>query len=359
MRRSAVLFTLALAVGIGAGAGISLIAPRAVFAKAKAKGGGGGGKGAAPSTAELAKLKAIKLGDPKGGTFNWGMSSTEVMEKAKIAIDARYQDRIEGSKADPGKQQRIRNERQKEIKAVNDSYTRFEGQKTGWDVSIIGPEFAQNNGEAVVQMKEEIWTRYFFFFEDRLYKMFLAFNKDVIGNKSFRDFGKEMAIKYGNPREVFRDEKLRGSVKRTLDHFEWGVSGGDSLRLVDRSEFYGVYCLLLSEAATMDRLMAKRKVTGSGPAEKDSLVEAIVNSKDNGVDSNDDIIDRVTGREVKKPGSEAKHGDIKVQMPAAPGPEDVNANADKGGGKKEKAGKKEKIAKEPSEKKASGSGLEL
>ena len=72
-------------------------------------------------------------------------------------------------------------------------------------------------------MKEDVWTRYFFFFEDQLYKMFLAFNKDVIGDKSFRDFGKEMAAKYGNPREVYRDEKQKGGVKRTLDHFEWAV----------------------------------------------------------------------------------------------------------------------------------------
>jgi hypothetical protein len=354
MRRSAViLFTLALGVGMTAG--------RAGFAKAKGK--GGGGKGAAPSTSELAKLKAIKLGDPKAGVFTWGMSPTEVIERMKGAIETRYQERIEGSKADPGKQQRIRDERAKEIDAVKKSYTKFEGQKTGWDVSIIGTEFAQNNGEAVIQAKEEIWTRYFFFFEDRLAKMFLAFNKEVIGNKSFRDFGAEMAAKYGNPREVYRDEKLRGSVKRTLDHFEWAVSGGDSLKLVDRSEFYGVYCLLLADASAADRILAKRKVTGSSAVEKDSLVEAVVNSKDNGADSNDDIIDRVTGHEVKKPGSEGKHGDIVVPMPTAPTPADVNgggAKADKGPGKAAGAkGKKEKIAKEPQEKKPSGSGLEL
>ena len=46
--------------------------------------------------------------------------------------------------------------------------------------------------------KEDIWTRYFFFFEDGLYKMFLGFNKDAIGGKNFEEFGKGMEAKYGN-----------------------------------------------------------------------------------------------------------------------------------------------------------------
>ncbi|MES1207989.1 MAG: hypothetical protein ABUS79_18805, partial [Pseudomonadota bacterium] len=315
MRRPAViLFSLALSFG--------LAVSHASIAAAKAK---GGGKGAAPSAAELAKLKAIRLGDPKAGIFTWGMSPPEVLEKAKQTIEARFKDRIDGSKADPGKQQRIRDAQRKEIDELNKGYTKFEGQKTGWDVSIIGSEFAQNNGEAVIPLKEDTWTRYFFFFEEKLSKIFLAFNKEAIGDKSFRDFGKEMAAKYGAPREVYRDEKLRGSVKRTLDHFEWAPSGGDALKLVDRSEFYGVYCLVLSDASANERIIAKRKITNPGTVEKDALVEAVVNSKDNAADSNDDIIDRVTGHEVKKPGSEAKHGDIVVPMPTAPTPADVNA----------------------------------
>jgi hypothetical protein len=329
------------------------------MAFAKKAGSKGGGGGAAPPAAELAKLKAIRLGDPKAGVFTWGMNADDVFAKVKGSIEARYQDRIDGAKADPGKQQRIRDEREKETKGVKASFTKFEGQKTGWDVSIIGSEFAQNNGEAVIPLKEDVWTRYFFFFEDRLAKIFIAFNKEAIGDKSFRDFGKEMAAKYGNPREVYRDEKQRGGMKRVLDHFEWAVSAGDSLKLVDRSEFYGVFCLVLTDASAEQRIIAKRKITNPGTVQKDSLVEAVVNSKDQGADSNDDIIDRVTGHEVKKPGSEAKHGDIQVPMPAAPTPADVNSGSGAGKKGKETAAKKERPAKEEKERKPSSSGLEL
>jgi hypothetical protein len=348
MRRPGVIL-LAATLALGSGAAAKSVLAKS--AKSEKSGKKSAGKAAAPPSAELAKLKSIKLGDPKAGLFAWGMSPNEVAEKAEGAVTARYRERADAAKADPGKQQRIRDELEKEKVTLRKSFTKFEGQKTGWDVSIIGPEFAQNNGESVVMLKEDIWTRYFFFFEDRLYKMFLAFNKDVIGDKSFRDFGKEMADKYGAPREVYRDEKVHGGLKRVLDHFEWAVSGEDSLKLVDRSEFYGVYCLVISDARVVDSVIAKRKITNPGTTEKDSLVESVLGSKDTGRDNNDDIIDRLTGKEVTKPGDEKKHGDILVPSTSAPTPEEISGSS----GAATKA-QKEKAQKEKKEK-ASNKGL--
>src|SRR4029079_9615317 len=226
--------TGAFALSLSLGAAVA-VASAASHAKGAAKKSGGGSAPAA-SSAEINKLKAVRLGDPKAGTFKWGMKPEEVMGQAKTAVEAKYEARVDKARQDPGLQQRIRDELQRELIAVKKSYTKFEGQKSGWDVSIIGPEFQQNTAEAVLVTKEDVWTRYFFFFEDGLYKMFLAFNKDVIGDKSFRDFGKEMAAKYGAPREVYKDEKQKGGVKRTLDYFEWAPNGNDLLKLIDRSE---------------------------------------------------------------------------------------------------------------------------
>ena len=147
----------------------------------------------------------------------------------------------------------------REIAAVKKSYTKFEGTKSGWDVSIIGAEFEQNTGEAVIVTKEDIWTRYFFFFEDGLYKMFLAFNKDALGGKCFQDFGQSMEGKYGHAKEVYRDDKVKGGVHHVLDHYEWSA-GPDRLKLVDRSEFYGVYCLVLFDNEVSHRLAERRKI---------------------------------------------------------------------------------------------------
>ncbi len=293
------------------------------------KKGGGSKGGSAPtaSSAEVAKLKAVRLGDPKAGTFKWGMKPEEVMAQARAAVEAKYEPRVDKAKQDPGLQQRLRDEMVKEIAAVKKSFTKFEGQKSGWDVSIIGQEFQQNTGEAVLVTKEDVWTRYFFFFEDGLYKMFLAFNKDALAGKSFQDFGKGMEAKYGNAREVFRDDRVKGGgVKRSLDHYEWSAGGGDRLKLVDRSEFYGVFCMVLYDGSVQDRVIERRKVVNPGDAKRDELVESVTGKDKAAADSNDDIIDRVVGKEVKKPGEE-KHADIVVpsQTGKAVSPKDVNA----------------------------------
>jgi hypothetical protein len=304
---------LVLALGVAATAGVANTA----YGKAKASKGGGGGAAPQASAEEVKKLKAVRLGDPKAGTFNWGMKPEEVMAQARTAIDAKYEPRITGAKQDPGKQQRIRDEQMREINAVKKSYTKFEGGKSGWDVSIIGQEFQQGTGEAVLVTKEDVWTRYFFFFEDGLYKMYLAFNKDAIAGKSFTDFGKTMEAKYGRAKEVYRDDKVRGGIKRVLDHYEWSAAGGERLKLVDRSEFYGVYCLVLSEGGTEARVMDRRKVVNPGTVTKDELVEAVTQKESAKGDINDDIIDRVTGKEVKKPGEDdGKHGNIVVPSPS-------------------------------------------
>src|SRR5499427_8094699 len=210
--------TFALSLSLGAALAVASVAG---YANAAKKGGGGGGAAPAASSAEVNKLKAVRLGDPKAGTFKWGMQAEEVMAQVRTAVEAKYEPRVDKARQDPGLQQRIRDEKERELSAVKKSYTKFEGQKTGWDVSIIGPEFQQNTGEAVLVAKEEIWTRYFFFFEGGLYKMFLAFNKDAIEGKSFRDFGKGMEAKYGRAKEIYRDEKVKDGMRHILDHYEW------------------------------------------------------------------------------------------------------------------------------------------
>jgi hypothetical protein len=320
-----------LAVSLGTAA---LLAGTPSYAKGKAKKGAGasasGDEGHAPSAsaAEVNKLKAVRLGDPKAGTFKWGMKPEEVMAEVRVAIEAKYQPRIEQSSQDPGKQQRVRDEMAREIGAVKKSFTKFEGQKSGWDVSIVGPEFQQGTSEAVLVTKEDQWTRYFFFFEDGLYKMFLAFNKDALQGKGFKDFGKSLESKYGKGKEVYRDEKTKGGVDHILDHYVWAAGGSDRLKLVDRSEFYGVYCLVLLDGSVQDRVNERRKVVNPGGVEKDPLVEAVANRGKDGADENDDIIDRVTGKETKKPGSESPHADIVVPSTGkAPTPADVNSKS--------------------------------
>src|SRR5450432_3813736 len=106
-----------LALGLSAGVSLTIGAP--AFAKGKAK---KGGAESSANSAEIDKLKAVRLGDPKAGVFKWQMSPEEVMGLVRDSIAKKYQPRIEGSAQDPGKQQRIRDEMEKELQAVKKSY---------------------------------------------------------------------------------------------------------------------------------------------------------------------------------------------------------------------------------------------
>ena len=144
--------TFALSLSLGAAVAVAGFSGYAGAAKK----GGGGGAAPVASSAEVNKLKAVRLGDPKAGTFKWGMKPEEVMAQARTAVEAKYEARVDKAKQDPGLQQRIRDEMTRELTAVKKSYTKFEGQKTGWDVSIIGSEFQQNTSENVLVTKENI-----------------------------------------------------------------------------------------------------------------------------------------------------------------------------------------------------------
>lgn len=317
MTRVRVVASVALSLVVGAAFAFPATDASAAPKKKTAKRGGG----AAPmaSSAELNKLK---------GDFKWGMTPDEVTAKVLGRVEETYAERLKKTANDPSRQDKVRKEMYAEKEKAKKNYFEFKGQKGGWDVSIIDQEFLQGTGESMLYAKEETATRYFFFDGGRLYKMFIAFDKDMIGGKNFQEFGAAMQAKFGRAREVYTEEKTRaGAVKRTLDHYAWGSKSGDGLRLVDRSEFYGVYCLVLFDNAVESRLAGARE-SRRGAARSNALVEAATSAPANELDPNDDVVDRITGRQHKKPG-EGTSANIVVPSPSAapvrgPTPEEVN-----------------------------------
>jgi hypothetical protein len=184
--------------------------------KARAKAGGKAAPSA--SASELDKLK---------GDYKWGMNPDEVTSKIQDRVRATYDDKLKKTANDPSRHDRLRKEMMSEVEKVKTKIIKFDGQKSGYDVSIIDQEFLHNAGESMLVTKEETSTRYFFFKNDRLYKMFIAFDKEILQGKSFREFGQLMQQRFGKAREVAAEEKTKAGVKVKLDHFVWGSKGAD------------------------------------------------------------------------------------------------------------------------------------
>lgn len=298
MRRSG-LFLLAMVVALSTSSSVA-------FAKGKRK-KAEKPRGPAP-VAKAAEIKEFM------GEFKWGMSPQAVIQKLDARIDASFKERVEKHRMDPRMSDKLRAEIKTEKDRVAKSLVKFDGQKGGWDVSIIDQEFLQKNGESMLYYKEPKSTRYFFFSGDSLYKMFVAFDKDVVAGKSFQEFGDLMQQKYGKAQVMYRNVVLHGKANKILDAFQWRSAEGDGLRLVDRSKFYDVYCLVIYDHSVADRQDEIRK-NQAAAAPKTSFVDSVIEDKPSERDENDNVIDRITGKEVLKPG-ERRGGNQNIKVPS-------------------------------------------
>jgi hypothetical protein len=339
MTRSAICLGFALCMsnlGLGGDAAVAADKPAAKGVSKAAK------VAPAASEKELEKLK---------GDYKWGMTPDEITAKVQDHVRASYEERLKKTLNDPTKQDRVRKEMAAEVERVKTKLVKFDGQKTGYDVSIIDQEFLHGTNESMLATKEELNTRYFFFANDRLYKMFLAFDKEMLQGKSFREFGQLMQARFGKAREVNVEERTKAGVKVKLDYFIWGSKSGDMLRLVDRSEFYDVFCLVIYDGKVAEKQDEVRKARAKN-VRKDSLVEAVTTQPSNDRDPNDNVLDKITGKETLKPG-ERRAADIVVPsqtpMPKvhAPTPAEINRHGG-GGASEEKAEKHSGKAKKES-----------
>jgi hypothetical protein len=137
------------------------------------------------------------------GDYKWGMTPQQVMDKINARIEEGYKDRIAKSAADPAKNDKLRKQMHDETAVIKKNQVKFDGRKGPWDVSIIDQEIVQGEGESMLYMKEPKSTRYFFFDHDSLFKMFIAFDKEMLEGKKFKDFGAAMQGKFGKAQEVY------------------------------------------------------------------------------------------------------------------------------------------------------------
>jgi hypothetical protein len=248
-----------------------------------AKGKGGGG---APNSRAISEL---------AGKFKWGMSPEECMKIINEQIHVKF---VEQIKAEPDtyKQDVLRKNETEEMAKVKDQYVKFEGKKTGWDSSIIDKEFAHKNDESMLVQWEKDQRRFLFFWHDKLYKQYIAFNAEhpVFQGKSFDDFGKIIQGRYGKAEMKLAAKKQNDEV--TLDHLEWPSSNDYSLWAIDQSSFYGNFCLKLMQTSQLKPLESGRAQNSPKKPNGNALIDAVTQPESNKGDVNDDVVDRITGK---------------------------------------------------------------
>ncbi len=269
-----------LLVALGAG-------PALAKAKGKAKSGA--------SKARAADARAI---GELAGKFKWGMTPEEAQKVISDGIHAKY---VESLKKEPDvyKQDQLRKDEGDEIQKVKDSYVKFDGITPGtkaWGTSIIQSEFAPRNDESMMTLWEKDQRRFLFFWHDKLYKQYIAFNAEhpVFAGKSFDDFAKLIQNRYG-PAEM-KFTQMRTKTEMKLDHLEWPASGEYQLFAIDQSEFYGNFCLVLFNPGVAKQVEQGRTEHNTKAGKSNALIDAVTEQPKVSGDANENIVDQITGK---------------------------------------------------------------
>lgn len=230
------------------------------------------------------------------GEFKWGMPMDKVMDMLELSLRAVYEPKIQNEK-DPLVQDRLRKEMLAKVKELRATHIRFEGKRTPWDVSLVEKEFAHKNDESMIYSWGDKDRRFYFFYHDKLYKIYIAFNQELFKDKTFEDFAQVMEARFGKAERKY-SATLTGDP--VLDHMEWPPVEGTMLRAIDNTGFYGNFCLVVEEISTAERVKGNRDVARSSGTGA-SLVDSVLEGKENVDDPNADIVDQITGKDSSAP----------------------------------------------------------
>jgi len=281
-----------LAAALGAGVVMTAV-PTEADAKAKVK------KKKAPrkKVVKSAKLTAEqkKAREELMGPFKWGMSKDEVIAALSKQLDERYAELIKETQ-DVYKQDQLRKEKAKEIKRVKKSYVAFEGQKSGWDVSIIDEQFKHGTDESMLEYWENTGgknqRRFFFFQGGELYRMFVQIDTTQFDpeQQTYEFFSGLMRAKFG-------DDAVDPEVT-----YAKAPNGVVYVHTMDKTRFYDAFCLIVLDPGRAKHTDAVRKERIKEVKEENSIVKAIQDDgKDSpSLDSNKDAVQGVIGDKKQK-----------------------------------------------------------
>lgn len=267
------------------------------------------GEDKVPVSAEISK----SMGD-----LTWGVSKDQLQKQLIDKVKEKYRPLVAKTK-DPVEEDRLRNAANEEMKRIKESYVEFKGTSTGWDVSFLRGEFTHGNSESMLVMRDQNSQNFYFFIDGKLWKWYKAFDAEVFPAGNFTVFAGSVQKRFG-PAKDASGEISPGNKRHWL---EW-QDDKTRLRAVDQSDFYGFYCLVFEEKATVNNLAKLRTNTQQVATNKNALVDAVTAPPSRDADSSPDVVDRITGKNHAQPaaakgkGKAAAATEEKEAAPAAP-----------------------------------------
>ncbi len=229
------------------------------------------------------------------GEIEWGDTKDEVLEKLKSQMFESMRQRAD-VQHNRVKLQEIRKRMVDKFEEIKESHTKLEGEKTGYEVSVISGEYTKNNNEAVLTVEDDAAQRYYFFVDGRFYKMVVAYRQSYLDGISFEGFIGQVSTKYGDPKDTTRRE-IAG--EETLARATWKDST-TLLQAKNKRELFGTFTMVFSDRQRVEQMKANNKAFG-GSDKDDAQVSDRVESlkEDSGKDENAEVVDGMLGEDVE------------------------------------------------------------
>ncbi|KYF69278.1 hypothetical protein BE11_05995 [Sorangium cellulosum] len=205
-----------LGAGLAVGLGLAAITSTAVVA-AQPKGGKGAAAAAAPARpAEPPATKKTIALTPPG--IQWGMSTKQVAAVIDKMLDAAYVPRYKATS--PGvKMRALDAELAEEKSAFRRSRIDFGKLPTGIDATPLKGEYTYLNKESMMTLTREGGKRYFFFIQDKLWKIIdeHALGEGSPRGKDFTSAVTKLATAFGLPGRVTPPDPDKGRYGNEVD----------------------------------------------------------------------------------------------------------------------------------------------
>jgi len=204
--------------------------------------------------------------------LRWGMTSAQLAEFYDREIDRRY--KAQYDKAQPGPQtDRIDAAVANAKAAFRRSKIEFGNLPTGIDSGPLKGEYTYQNQESMMQYLQSSGNRYFFFIQDKLWKVY---DEMPLGEKrpmgeTYEDAAKHLATRYGVPGRIIEPDYLIG---RNFTEIDW-QDARTRVRLLDRSGLK-IAAMVYEERATLANLAALRPNKPTDDTSVDPSIEALM-----------------------------------------------------------------------------------
>jgi hypothetical protein len=175
------------------------------------------------------------------GKLKWGMTVEEVKNTFHEKIDASYKEKMKGVR-DVTQSDALSAQKKKEKDTFDASYKKFDtqGDIGKLSVAIISNEIQVGANEAMLVIRDDKSQRYLFFADDKLYKLFVAYDGAYLGDVKFPDFILKITDKHGEPAKKF-ERKIK--TDNVMVACNWSDTTAN-LWVEDKRDVYGSVVLI-------------------------------------------------------------------------------------------------------------------